>query len=94
MEGEKFLWRNTFSLSRIKNIIQSNEKIGKISISIPLMSNRVLEILLIDLFSEIIYFIRKKNLKKIKKKYIKYFQKKLKRFRNFIKLKKESQDFS
>jgi hypothetical protein len=73
---------NVFSLIKIKNIFQTNEKIGKIAWAIPLMISRAVELFLIDLLNEMVNVAKKKNQKRIKKKHLKYVMKKKKRFGN------------
>mmetsp|Transcript_13165 Transcript_13165/g.25991 ORF Transcript_13165/g.25991 Transcript_13165/m.25991 type:complete len:89 (+) Transcript_13165:124-390(+) len=70
-----------FSLSKIKTIIQSNEKIGKISCHIPSMTNKILEMFLVDAFSEMIILLKRKKGKKIKVKHFNYIIKKFRRFK-------------
>lgn len=73
-----------FSFSKIKILIQSNEKIGKIPISIPILINRFLEMIIIDFLCEIIYFKKKRKILKIKKTHLNYLIKKFRRYKNLI----------
>ena len=72
-----------FSLSKIKNTIQCNEKLGKIALAIPSMISKILELFLIDLFSEIIFLLKKKKINTIKRKHFSYVIRKYRRFNNF-----------
>jgi hypothetical protein len=84
MKEIKVSHNGIFSLSKIKILMQSNEKIGRIPASIPLLINRFLEILFTDFLCELIYFKKKKKIVKIRKIHLNYIVKKLKRFKNLI----------
>ncbi|ABW97886.1 hypothetical protein HAN_1g41 (nucleomorph) [Hemiselmis andersenii] len=86
MKEVKKVSPNVFSLSKIKMIIQSNEKIGKISYFIPPMTSKLLEIFLIDILSELIIFFKRRKENKIKKKHFKYLIKKFQRFKKIKKI--------
>mmetsp|Transcript_53567 Transcript_53567/g.107341 ORF Transcript_53567/g.107341 Transcript_53567/m.107341 type:complete len:81 (+) Transcript_53567:174-416(+) len=69
-----------FFLTKLRSLFQDNEKIGKISSDIPLILNRVIDLFLTDLLSQMVKIAKKKNQKKLKKKHFFYLLKKKKRF--------------
>jgi Dr1-associated corepressor len=61
-----------FPVKKIKNFIQRDQKIGKISSSTPIMISRLLEMLLIDILNEAACIMEKKKNNKLKKKFLKF----------------------
>mmetsp|Transcript_44111 Transcript_44111/g.88476 ORF Transcript_44111/g.88476 Transcript_44111/m.88476 type:complete len:101 (-) Transcript_44111:432-734(-) len=72
-----------FFLTKLRSLFQDNEKIGKISSDIPLILNRVIDLFLTDLLSQMVKIAKKKKPKKIKKKtFFLFIKKKKKGFKN------------
>mmetsp|Transcript_73253 Transcript_73253/g.152945 ORF Transcript_73253/g.152945 Transcript_73253/m.152945 type:complete len:93 (-) Transcript_73253:1090-1368(-) len=77
---------HTFSLIKIKNFFQTNDKIGKVSSSVLVMISRFIELFLADILNQMASVARNKKQKTIKKKHLDYVIQKKKRF---LKVKKE-----
>lgn len=71
---------HTFSLIKIKNFFQANDKIGKVSSSVLVMISRMIELFLTDILNQMASVAKIKNQKKIKKKHLRYVIQKKKRF--------------
>jgi len=50
-----------FFLTKLRSLFQDNEKIGKISSDIPLILNRVIDLFLTDLLSQMVKIAKKKK---------------------------------
>nr|UXY88296.1 hypothetical protein Cry52Nrm2_p105 [Cryptomonas curvata] len=72
-----------FPIKKIKNFIQKNEKIGKITSTAPAMISRVLELIIIDIINEAAILMEKKKSGKIRKRFIILATDKKKRFKRF-----------
>ena len=74
----------TLFVSKIKNLLQTNQLIGKIDSPVSLIISFTLEIFMVDILNHLLSLLRKIGKKKIRTKYIKYIIKKKRRFKNFI----------
>jgi hypothetical protein len=72
MNPEKKLYSLIFTSNRIKMILQENDKIGKISSNVIFFICKFLELLIIDLLSEILFQVKKKKGNRVRKKDLDY----------------------
>nr|UXY87301.1 hypothetical protein 1634Bnrm2_p101 [Cryptomonas sp.] len=72
-----------FPVTKIKNFIRTNQKIGKISSTAPAMIGKVMELIMIDLLNEATVIMEREKSIKIKNKHIKLAATKNRRFKRF-----------
>jgi hypothetical protein len=74
-------------ISKIKNLLQANQSIGKIDSPVPLILSTTMELFITDIITTSLSLIKKLKKKKIRTKHIKYILKNKIRFNNFSKTK-------